>query len=216
MNRVDIEQKHNTFGKAGKNSFMEYLASANLLAGSENWLAGQFDPGQAAETPLELNLGMYIQKAVIPNLQVNDDKASSSIFGEFPVAGRLVQPDSHELNLDVLNTKASVHERIFYPWMKETTLPYWSYETQPYTTATVTLDYSKHADLKYVFIGCRPKKIETLQPSQHPDGVVSRAVILNFDFMFIESNLQTVESLADKLLTTGTTFLNAAAKAVNF
>ena len=59
--------------------------------------------------------------------------------------------------MEIINTKAALHERIFYPWLREVTLPWWSYDDQPYTTATVTIDFTKHNDVKYVFTGVRPK-----------------------------------------------------------
>lgn len=58
--------------------------------------------------------------------------------------------------MNFINTKAPLMERVFYPWLKETTLPFWSYDTQPYTTANVIVDFNKHADLKYLFVGSRP------------------------------------------------------------
>lgn len=64
--------------------------------------------------------------------------------------------------MNIVNTKAPLAERVFYPWMRETTLPYWSYTNQPYTTATITVNFEKHTDMQYVFVGCRPSNIETL------------------------------------------------------
>jgi hypothetical protein len=95
-------------------------------------------------------------------LKIPDGEKSATLLGEFPVNGTYVIPDNNQLQLDVLCTKLPLHERLFYPWMREVTLPYWSYETQPYTTATITIDFGKHTDLKYVFCGCRPTSIETI------------------------------------------------------
>ena len=50
-------------------------------------------------------------------------------MGEFPV---IMQPGVYPdgaFNMEIINTKAALHERIFYPWMREVSLPYWSYET---------------------------------------------------------------------------------------
>ena len=63
--------------------------------------------------------------------------------------------------MKIVNTRVPLLERLFYPWLREISLPYWSYATQPYTTATVTVDLTKHNDVKYVFVGCRPQKITT-------------------------------------------------------
>jgi hypothetical protein len=64
--------------------------------------------------------------------------------------------------MDIINTKLPLIERIFYPWLREVTLPYWSYNTQPYTTATITIDFSKHMDIQYVFYGCRPSNLDMI------------------------------------------------------
>lgn len=49
--KVSIETKHSEFKNAGTHTFLEYLAAANLLVGSEDWIgetAGQ------TKCPLEL------------------------------------------------------------------------------------------------------------------------------------------------------------------
>ena len=74
-----------------------------------------------------------------------------------------MKPDSNVLVLKMLNTKVPLHERIFYPWMREVTLPFWSYKTQPYTTATIVVDFTAHNDIKYAFYGCRPQRITMQQ-----------------------------------------------------
>lgn len=68
----------------------------------------------------------------------------------------------------------------------------------------MTIDFSKHSDLQYVFCGCRPKQIQTLQPSNSVDGsALKRQVVLMFDFMFICSKKMDVQpSAADLLLGT--------------
>lgn len=65
-----------------------------------------------------------------------------------------------------LNTKVPLMERIFLPWMRETTTPWWNYDKQPYTTATITIDFTKHSDISYIFVGCRPQKLISMQAAQ--------------------------------------------------
>lgn len=96
-------------------------------------------------------------------------------------------PDSNNLQMDIVCTKVPLHERIFYPWMREVTMPYWTYVEQPYTTATITIDFKRHTDMQYVFTGCRPTMIEPLQPSQAASDSATRQVTFTFDFMFIKS-----------------------------
>ena len=94
----------------------------------------------------------------------------TSVVGEFPVNGNYILPDNNSLQFTFVNTKVPLMERIFYPWMREVTLPWWAYDTQPYTTATVTVDFTKHSDIKYVFFGCRPSQINMQQANQDPSG----------------------------------------------
>lgn len=205
-----VEYQHNTFAYAGRHTFLEYLAKANMLVGGENW----FNQKQGI-SPLEIQFGFYVQSAIVPNIKIPDGAKSTTLVGEFPINGTYVIPDNNQLKLDILCTKLPLHERLFYPWMREVTLPYWSYETQPYTTATITIDFNKHTDLKYVFYGCRPQQIETIQPTQEPNASMTRQVTFIFDFMFIESNLTVMESSLNKLLSTGKTLFNSASKMVN-
>lgn len=194
-------------------SFMHYLAAANLLVGDENTWFGS--AGQAA-APLEMQLGYYTQSITIPMLKIPDGGKSTTMAGDVPVNGTVVIPDNNQIQLKIINTKLPLCERIFYPWMREVTLPWWQYYKQPYTTATVTVDFSQHTDLQYVFTNCRPCQIQTIQANQQNDQSTTRDVTLMFDFMFVTSKLTTMESLTDKLLGAGATVFNAAAGMVNF
>lgn len=215
--KVDIMEKHNkfeTYDGEHSHTFMEYLAAANLLVGKEDWFGGE---AGNADTPLILNLGPYVQEVTIPNLVMPAEAKSITPLGEFPINGTYIKPDNQTLALTILNTTASLHERIFYPWMREVTLPYWSYNEQPYTTATITIDFSKHNDTKYVFCGCRPSQIYTLQANQDTsDGQnLKRQVVFIFDYMFVTSNLSITESFKNKLLSTGKAIAGGIANAVN-
>ena len=212
---VDIMKKHNKNPDAafGDTTFMEYLAAANLIVGKEDWIGE--DAGQAV-SPLELQLGPYCQEVVLPNLEVPQGGTSQNAIGEFPINGMIVKADSNVMQLKIVNTKVPLHERIFYPWMREVTLPYWSYWQQPYTTATITIDFTKHNDIKYVFCGCRPQKIVMQQATQEPSSPnLTRDVSFLFDYMFITSSLKNCESLTEKLLSTGKSLVNSAASMVN-
>ena len=145
MNSGSVKDAHKNFTYAGQHTFMEYLLEANLVVGGENWFSNQ------SILPLELSLGPYVQEVTIPHVTVNDNGKMTTLLGEFPVNGTYVKPDNHQLIMQIVNTKAALHERIFYPWLREVTLPYWSYASQPYTTATITIDFTKHNDCKYVF-----------------------------------------------------------------
>lgn len=211
------------FKNKGKQSFLEYVALANkyvedtsndgLLGGMNEAIddfadsATSLISGKKTETstpsspasPLILNIGLYVQNITLPNMKVEYD-TSTTVFGNVPIVKGFASPDNNTITMNILNTKASLHERIFYPWMREVTLPFWSYDTQPYTTATITVDYSKHADLRYVFVGCRPVTINSLQATQEPSSDIVRQVTFAFDYMFIASKLDTIDSFGNKLV----------------
>jgi hypothetical protein len=114
-----------------------------MLVGKENF--GGKDSQQLI-TPLYLQLGYYVQSITIPKIKI-DGEMSNTYLGNFLIQTGVVSPDNNTLQLDILCTKLQLHENIFYPWMREVTMPFWTYDTQPYTTATVTVDFSKHTDL---------------------------------------------------------------------
>lgn len=58
--------------------------------------------------------------------------------------------------MEIINTENPVIEKVFYPWMRETTLPFWCYPSQPFTTANITIDFKEHSSIKYIFYNCRP------------------------------------------------------------
>lgn len=68
----------------------------------------------------------------------------------------------------------------------------------------------KHADIYYRFYGARPVQINTYQPSQELNSTFTRSVTFTFDFMAVNSDLKTVESVGDKLKQLGTSLLNGA------
>lgn len=121
-----------------------------------------------------------------------------TMLGQYPTSGLFVKPSQNSFQLNIINTKVPLLERIFYPWMREITLPYWSYDNQPYTTANVEISFEKHADFKYLFVGSRPTQLETLTPSNDLP-TPTRNISFTFDYMFVMSNFNTCESAKDKL-----------------
>lgn len=214
---TSVKKMHNDFKQAGQESFMEYLAPANMLAtdaGAPSF--GKFigAPPDSVR-PLELNLGVYCQEITVPQMTIPDGGVATGMFGDFPINGTVLKPDNNKLTMSILNTRVPLIERLFYPWMREVTLPYWSYDTQPYTTATITVDFTKHADMKYVFCGCRPTYVTLTQPNQQ-NSEIKRQVTFAFDFMYISSKLRHNEKALKKLLGSAQTLMNSGAKMMNF
>lgn len=204
--------KNNPDAKFGDCTFMEYLAAANLIVGKQDWIGE--NAGESVK-PLELQLGLYCQEVTIPNFEIPPSGTSQSAIGEFPINGIFVKPDTNILTMKIVNTKVPLHERIFYPWMREVVSPMWHYRQQPYTTATITIDLTKHSDVKYIFCGCRPQKIMMQQATQDSTSNLTRDVSFLFDCMLVHSGLNVSEAIEDKLFSTGKTLLNGATKMIN-
>lgn len=208
-----VEKAHNEFDRSKGETFMSYLASANFFVGAENT---QFGGAGQSPKPLILQLGYYIQSITIPQLKIPDGGKSTTLLGEFPVNGTYIIPDSNQIQMDVLNTRLPLIDRLFYPWMREVTSPFWVYDTQPYTTATILVDFSKHTDLCYLFYGCRPTQLQMIQASQTNDTSLKRQVTFLFDYMFVVSKMTTMDSTRTRLLGAGKTLFNAASNVLNF
>lgn len=161
-------------------------------------------------------MGFYIQSITVPNLKMVMGDKAKSYFGEFQMPGSVIDTEG-TVNMDIINTKAALHERIFYPWMREVTLPYWSYKSQPYTTANIIVDFSKHNDAKYVFVGCYPTTITMMTANQGADGGNAvRQVQFKYDFMFVTSKLKVNDSASDKIKGLAGNLMGNAAKMMNF
>ena len=186
-------------GKLGFVTALEYMIKANGFEQMNQFLGDGSD-----SDALRLQMGMFIQRIDLPQLTVEDSSTGSEYIGQFPVNGRFVKPCQNTFNITIVNTRASLAERIFYPWMREVTLPVWSYASQPYTTADITVDFTKHNDVKYVFCGCRPKQIQSLTASQDASaGQLTRDITMIFDYMFVVSNRDVNDEWYDKLFGSG-------------
>lgn len=236
---LDEKKTYLTTENKNKYSFLYYLAKASKLSeeytnadmgedifnGVSNAVGSLF--GKEKSEPetkksndtlynLYLNLGFYIQKITLPNIAVDTSLKSKSYFGSITIPGHTVNSSPLTLKMSIINTKASLHERIFYPWLREVTLPYWVYESQPYTTATIIIDFGKHMDLQYVFTGCRPVKITSVQADQSADAKIIRDVEFLFDFVFINSKLKNYDDVKSKLIGSAGQLLDSAGTMMNF
>lgn len=161
-----------------------------------------------------MDLRYFVQEATLPAISIPADTAADTAIGSVQTHKMAVETDSKEFSMKVLNTKVSLLDRVFYPWMREISYPYWSYQTQPYTTATITIDMTEHNDISYVFLGARPTKIESLNPTNSLDTNMARSVTFAFDFMYIASQGKNVESVKDTLMNTGKSIVNKAASMI--
>jgi len=161
-----------------------------------------------------MDLKYFVQEATLPSISVPNDAVAETAIGSVQTHKMAVETDTKEFTLKVLNTRVSLLDRVFYPWMREISYPYWSYPTQPYTTATITIDMTEHNDISYVFLGSRPTKIESLNPTNALDTTMARGVTFVFDFMYIASVGKNSESIKDTFLNTGKSIVNKAASMI--
>ena len=206
----DIIKKHDSTTPNEDSFIAAYLAQPMKLASNDD-----------SNAPLIIQLGLYVQNMSLPTIKSNATGEIDTLFGKCPLNGNAVIPESNTFTMTVINTKLPLMEFLFYPWMKEVTLPYWAYETAPYTTAEVIVDFSKHADIQYHFHGSRPTAINTYEPTQEPDTTITRDVTFTFDFMTIQtssvdlSNHKVQDDWKDKLLNMGKDLANAAGGMLN-
>ena len=175
-------------------TFIEYLARGNMFMSDETSFSGVSK--NMTSPQLIMDLSYYVQNMNLPQIIQKDGGQIETMVGNFPVNGRCVIPSSQEFQMEVINTKQPLLEKIFYPWMREVTLPVWTYDDQPYSTADVTVSFKKHADVKYMFLNCRPKNIATYTPTNDL-GSMTRSVSFAFDYMFVLSDNKTADDLKD-------------------
>ena len=153
----------------------------------------------------------FIQSASLPQLQVIDAERVDTVLGSLQMHKLFLEPSNKTFSMAVVNTKASLLERIFYPWMREVTLPYWSYPDYPFTTAEVVFDMTPHNVIKYHFLGCRPTAIEMINPTQQLDTNLTRNVTMTFDYAFVElADNKTGETAGDALKKLGGSLVSKA------
>ena len=161
-----------------------------------------------------MDLRYFVQEATLPSISVPSDTPADTAIGSIATHKMAVETDSKEFSMKILNTKVSLIDRVFYPWMREISYPYWSYQTQPYTTATITIDMTEHNDISYVFLGARPTKAEPINPTNQLDINMARSITFAFDFMYIASKGKNIESVKDTLMNTGKSIVNKAASMI--
>ena len=162
-----------------------------------------------------LDLTYFVQEATIPKISIPDSEVSETVIGSIKTHKMAVETDAKEFTLKILNTKVSILDRIFYPWMREISYPYWSYGTHPYTTATVTISFQSHNDVAYVFLGARPTSIESINATNALDTNMARGATFAFDFMYVSSLGKNVETIKDTIANTGRSIINKAASMIN-
>jgi hypothetical protein len=131
---------------------------------------------------------LYVQNVSVPGINITSGEQVESVIGNFQTHKLLLTPESSTFTLDIINTGKPVLETFFLPWLREIQSPQWVYNNYPYTKATFEVDMTKHTDVKYVFLGCRPTQIDTINPSHDLPSNITRKVTMTFDFMYVTKN----------------------------
>ena len=121
LNDVDIIKLRNNWavdGNLGKTTFLDYVVRGNLLA--EDGMGASSGP---VEPQLVLDLSYYVQNATVPALQTEGIEDIKTMLGSYPVNGMFVKPAQNSFQLNIINTKVPLLERVFYPWMREQPVP---------------------------------------------------------------------------------------------
>jgi len=132
----------------------------------------------------------FIQNVELPDIETFSPMDSSfTEFGMVANTGIIVKPSSNSFSIDFLSSEFSLHEHIFYYWLKETTSHHWSYPDRPYTKANlrvVFFDSSTKKDMfSYVLTNLFPTGIETLKPTHQSTDTNTRKVTFAFDNMYV-------------------------------
>lgn len=144
-----------------------------------------FDENSTNQEPDGNWFELYVQNISVPGINITSGEQIESVIGNFQTHKLLLTPESSTFTLDIINTGKPVLETFFLPWLREIQSPQWVYDNYPYTKATFEVDMTKHTDVKYVFLGCRPTQIDTINPSHDLPSNITRKVTMTFDFMYV-------------------------------
>lgn len=124
--------------KSGSDSFEKFIK--DHIGSSESVIPYLFEYGKIDMK----NLAMFFQSIDLPNIKsetFQPELGQMENFGQAVLPIGMIIPENNIITLNVLDTEYSLIENIFYPWMRETNLPFWQYDAQPYTTATLTINF---------------------------------------------------------------------------
>lgn len=135
-------------------------------------------------------LKYFIQSVELPNIETfSTVEAIPNEFGMVSNAGIFVKPSENSFTVDFLSTEFSLHEHVFYYWLREVTQNEWVYDDRPFTKAKLQITFldsrtRKHM-FSYVLINVFPTAITTLKPNHQGESIITRPVVFNFDNMYV-------------------------------
>ena len=128
--------------------------------------------------------------------------AESTYYGNVSNTGIYIQPTANTFTVDFLSTEFSLHEHVFYYWLRETTANEWQYDNRPFTKCILRIGFFDSEDKKkmfeYVLKNVYPIGIETLSPSHAGEEVLTRRVTFAFDCMYVQSATKKLKGRIEK------------------
>ena len=145
----------------------------------------------------------FIQSIDLPDFEgYLTPEAESTYYGNVSNAGIYVQPTSNTFTVDFLSTEFSLHEHVFYYWLKETMANEWQYEDRPYTKCILRIGFFDSEDKKnlfqYIIKNVFPTGIETIKPSHDGTEKITRRVTFAFDCMYVQSANKKIKGRIEK------------------
>lgn len=136
------------------------------------------------------SLKYFIQSVDLPDIEsYSTVDPIPNEFGMVSNAGIFVKPSSNQFTINFLSTEFSLHEHVFYYWLREATSNEWVYDERPFTKAKLQVTFldsrtRKHM-FSYVLTNVFPASISTLKPSHAGESIVTRPVVFNFDNIYV-------------------------------
>lgn len=171
----------NTF----KCNFRDFTKESSLIKTYDDIISSQSKYLNKSDYP---TFELYVQNVSVPGINITSGEQVESVVGTFQTHKLLLNPESSTFTLDIINTGKPVLETFFLPWLREIQSPQWVYNNYPYTKATFEVDMTTHTDVKYVFLGCRPTQIDTINPSHDLPSNITRKVTMTFDLMYVDTS----------------------------
>jgi len=146
------------------------------------------------------NIPLLCNDISIPNLTI-DVEVFTNQFGHMVIPSDAILPHDHKITLSFLSTEESLHENLFFNWIKETTADKWLYKDRPFTKANIFLDFwdqeYKTQTYTYIFCDAYPTAIITSDGSYDSASVganFNREITFAFDYMKILSKNEKIRS----------------------
>jgi len=145
----------------------------------------------------------FIQSIDLPDFEgYLDPGTTSTYYGNVSNTGIYIQPTANTFTVDFLSTEFSLHEHVFYYWLRETTANDWQYRDRPFTKCVLRIGFFDSEDKKrmfeYVIKNVYPTSIETLKPSHDGTEKLTRRVTFAFDCMYVQSASKKIKGRLEK------------------